>query len=367
MVNHKKFVVTIGSASSEVLFVVKPDKFRLGAKNTLESLKFTIGGSSLNHACRLLAMGVEVFPTLTIADDAVGNNIVKELKRAARKGKISFDFNNLYLQGDKLSTPSTTIICVGLQRTILNVFSKKLIKAFNLHLDKWLEIIKQSNKQVDSVIIGHIHADISTSKEKQGVLTKKIIGNFVSQGTNIYINFGSTQYKFGAQFWDLFLDDIKCFQLNYNEMREFFKSASLSRLKDILNWFKNKCTVIITLGEIGAIARFKNSEKIVVGWPYNLKSNEIKDTTGAGDAFMAGVVASALDIPLDNDYALLKAINNGLLWGAYSCTKFGGANQSPSKKELYNFSLKHQQIFETECIQINKAQRLLWLLDQTLM
>ena len=130
MLSEKRLVVTVGGANGERVLRVDPAKFRLGAKHTMAPPKIIAGGSSVNHACRLLAMGIQVFPVLPIVNDGIGQVIAETLDASANVGNCALDVENLYMEGNDLATPFTTILSVGTQRTILNEFSDSLIKVF---------------------------------------------------------------------------------------------------------------------------------------------------------------------------------------------------------------------------------------------
>ena len=85
--NNNGFVITIGGANTELIL---NSDIRLDEKHVIpqNDRRDTVGGSSLNHTCRLLAMGQPVIPILPIAQDERGDRIVKAIKVAAEKGGI---------------------------------------------------------------------------------------------------------------------------------------------------------------------------------------------------------------------------------------------------------------------------------------
>ncbi|MHA1836241.1 MAG: carbohydrate kinase family protein, partial [Candidatus Odinarchaeia archaeon] len=60
---------------------------------------------------------------------------------------------------------------------------------------------------------------------------------------------------------------------------------------------------------------------------------EVKDTTGAGDAFTAGFISGLL-----RDASLYEAGLTGILTSALTITKIGARNGLPTLKELINFA-----------------------------
>ena len=367
----RKHVVTIGGANGERMILLSPEEFQLGKKHTLAPQKILAGGSSVNHASRLLAAGIGVTPILPVVNDNVGGLIKETLDLSARAGGRKEDFDNIFVSGASLTTPFTTVLSVGPQRSIFNEFPDELIKIFPEHCEKNINIIKglmdinpDHEEKPDAFLIGHIHADRGAFPGQGGGISENVIRTFSERGISIFVNYGSSQYKLGSSRWKHLLDKITCFQLDINEIREFCGDEKLVRLEDILSWFKDRCTLIITMERMGAVARQKGSEDIVLAWPYDLKAGEIIDSTGAGDAFAAGVVFSSLEEPLTSDLALCKALETGRLWGAYACTKLGGASECPTQEEVNVFRANHTLFLETETKSIDKARPMLRILDR---
>ena len=115
---------------------------------------------------------------------------------------------------------------------------------------------------------------------------------------------------------------------------------------------------------IGAVGRLKDSDSVVLAWAYNLSPQDVKDTTGAGDAFAAGLARGALDSPIDDDAALMAAMRRGSLWGAYACTTLGGAKDCPSGAQLQKFARSVDLVLETQAMPLAEAQPTLRLIDR---
>ena len=84
--------------------------------------------------------------------------------------------------------------------------------------------------------------------------------------------------------------------------------------------------VVITLGEKGAF--FANSEE-KFSLPIANLSNPVVDTTGAGDAFNAGLAAALTEGQNIKDSLIFASATAGL-----STTKIGTANSMPSREEI---------------------------------
>ncbi len=368
MTENHRLVVAIGGANGERLLQVAPEQFRLGSKHSLAPQQIMPGGSSVNHACRLLSMGVPVFPIMPVAQDSTGEIIAAALRASASVGGGELVLDGFYMEGEQLSTSFTTIFTIGAQRSIFNEFSDNLIKTFPDHCENQLQKLwttdNRSQLKPGAVMIGHLHADRRDPPGQGGGITERIIRSFAEQKVAIFTNLGSSQYRLGIHRWQHLLDKLACFQLDIDEIRIFGEAQGLNSLEETLDWFQDKCTVIITMERMGAVARLKGSEQVVLAWPYDLNAAEIVDSTGAGDAFAAGVVESSLEVPLQNDASLCRALANGRLWGAYACTTLGGAGRCPSRSDLADFKAGHRLFLETESKSMDEARPLLRILDR---
>lgn len=361
-----RLVITIGSANGERILPIEAARFNLGAKHSLSPQKTMAGGSAVNHACRLLAQGIEVFPILPAADDRVGNIVLDTLIAAAQPSGVRLNSDDLFMTGDGIKTPYTTVLAVGGQLTTINEFPDADVSTFARHWRRRLDVFDAAyGRSPDAVVIGHIHADRDPARGGQGGgITQSVIERFAGDGVPIFANFGRSQYALGVGRWEPLLDRIACFQLDIEEMREFGAAAGLSTLEEILDWFHDRCTVVVTMERMGAVAQLKGSGSVVIGSPYDLRSQHITDPTGAGDAFVAGVVASALSSPLTEAGSLKQAVESGMLWSAYACTTIGGAADCPGAEEIESFHDRHSLAFQTELRPRDLASPLLRLLDR---
>jgi sugar/nucleoside kinase (ribokinase family) len=366
MQRDDKLVITIGSANGERVLPIDAPHFRLGTKHTLSPQKTMAGGSSVNHACRLLAQGVQVFPILPVADDRVGRVVVDTLNSAARRASLSVNYDGFFMTGDDVKTPYTTVLTVSGQRTILNEFPDAIVSRFAQHWRQRLAVFEAAYERTpDAVIVGHIHADRGTSQGGQGGgISQSIIERFAEEGVPVFANFGRSQYALGTTRWEPFLDQLSCFQLDIEEMREFGVNAGLASLEDGLEWFRDKCSIVITMERMGAIAQLKGNDAVIIGGPYDLQPEDVTDATGAGDAFAAGIVASALSCPLTSCEALKRGVETGMLWSAYACTTVGGAADCPDACEIERFRERYPLAFQTESKSRERAGPTLRLLDR---
>lgn len=91
--------------------------------------------------------------------------------------------------------------------------------------------------------------------------------------------------------------------------------------------------IIITLGKDGAIYHFKGKSQIVAG-----KALRPVDTTGAGDAFVSGLLAGLANTPdWKDETALVEVIRKANASGALATTAKGAMSALPNKAELDAF------------------------------
>ena len=362
MTNNGNSVVTIGGATAEKVLNVPHGSGGKDSKTTHSPSPRLAGGGAINHACRLLAAGTPAFPITPACPDSAGKDILETLNQAAAKGGfLGFSEENIFLDSPDLSTPFTTIINRGSSREIHTEFSEDLIAAFENSLVQHLDEL--TGKKVPAVMIGHLQADRRETPGRGGRLTERIIHTFRNTKTMLFANFGAAQYMQGFDKWGTSLGDLTCFQLHINEMRHFLhvRGNHWPNLVEILKWFRTRCNVIITLERMGAIGQSKGSDNLVLTWPYEINP---MDTTGAGDAFGAGVVSFAIECPLVDDEALKHAMERGALFSAFACTTLGGAHDCPSMDELKKFESAGFARLETDIMTVSDAEKVLWLLDR---
>ena len=346
-------VLTLGGANVEHGLPLDGD-FEPDAKYSIDPQPRLAGGSSVNHSCRLLAMGVDVQAVLPLARaDPLTRVILDALAEAARVGGSRHLRKNLEIRGSTLSTPFSTILRQRGSRAVVNEFSPELMNAFRDHVDRQLTRIGElgPRSRPALALIGHVHADRAKPTRRsigfRGAITERILTAPELAGCPKYVNFGSAQYRLGTKRWGRLLrDSVDVFQLDLREMRVFCADAGLRDLSldSILGWFRERCTVVISLERFGVVGQLAGSSTPVAASPYLLE--QVVDSTGAGDAMGAGIVASMLASPFDaaelSDEAratrFAAALGFGRSCGAYACTTLGGAHDCPDLGRLAAFA-----------------------------
>jgi Sugar kinases, ribokinase family len=83
-------------------------------------------------------------------------------------------------------------------------------------------------------------------------------------------------------------------------------------------------TVIVTLGEAGAVARTADG-----GWRIGVPPIDVIDTVGAGDSFVGSLTAA-----LDRGYELPVAFHRAAIAGSLACRKLGAQSSIPHAAEI---------------------------------
>lgn len=337
---NKPNIVVIGGANIEYIVKSKTDIVQ-GSKNFVD-IEELFGGGGLNYALRLMGAGVAVCPLLYLGDDNIGHSIQKSLISHCEPN--SSTYMHIIRDGffiDGLNTIRSLIIVEGQHRTILAQDENNE----NLFLP-YLKSQINSASDITSVVIGHIHNDrMDINENCLDLSTVFAIDYFSSFEKFIYCNLGSTQLEYGFDFWKEKLKLINVLQLNIDEVRLFFKKEDKTPpLLEIINSLSALgISAIITLDKFGAIGFMKNrADTIFLARSVEL-GDDFVDSTGAGDAFCAGMV-SVLDGKCEFSSDEFKgAMEVARSWAVYACKSYGGANHCPSAGTLDAFHQKTNQ------------------------
>lgn len=348
----KHNIVVIGGANLE--YVIKSAQpIEYGGKNSVD-IQELYGGSGVNYALRLLHTGECVYPILFAGADHAGMQIrhvlSSALKRDDPKIRYFIEEHAFFVPG--VTTPRSTIIVEGSRRTILT-HDQNSDNAFRAFIGSRVK----STEDVSALVIGHIHSDKPALGQKEEDLSTLFTMHYYRPKVPlIYANFGSSQIAHGFAFWQKHLSSIDILQLNIYEMKRLFKEEeSYPSLHDIVQKLQSVgLSAIITLDKFGAIGILKgHDDTIFMARPVEL-GEKFVDSTGAGDAFCAGMV-SALngkkEIGID-DYKEAMAIARS--WAVYACMSYGGANSCPNAETIETF---HKEIVKENEVLLYRGER----------
>ncbi len=320
MINNS--ILVIGGANIEYILKSKTNIVQ-GSKNFV-NIEELFGGSGVNYSLRLLSYGEKVFPLLFVGDDSTGRQIYEKLAPFGVDKKTFFVPN--------LQTPRSTIIVEGIHRTILSQDANKK-NIFQAFVAKRIEEIGA----VGAVIIGHIHNDrLDINSEKDTLSTCYILEHFQDTKTClVYANFGASQLEYGFKFWQKYLEKVDIFQLNIHELTEFLSNGTPCNLACLIKKIQAlQINMIITLDKFGAIGIMKDEKNtLFMARPIN-DAEAFVDSTGAGDAYCAGMVSRLKGDKHFSADSFKEAMERGRSWASYACNSYGGANNCPSKEQI---------------------------------
>lgn len=333
-------IAIVGSGNLEMLLHSPScDSITLGAKHSVK-VDDLWGGSGVNFAARLLSVGRVVLPVLTIADDHAGRQIMDSLGFMADKGGIKNETQALWskmnLFNGAVQTPTSVLIIHQGERTV-----------FRQQIETSVEYVTQLESQIDhmysicdapsTLLIGHVPRGLE-SPESIASVVQYAIEKYRNR-TLIYSVFGSSQLRLGWKYWEKQIaDNIDIFQLNLSEAKRFFSDsdqpATIHTVLDCLR--RMRVSAVLTMDKFGALAIHAESDDIYVAWPI-VDANDVIDSTGAGDAFAAGMVSVLSDIgPAFTTHDFVHALVEASRWAGAACTTIGGAGCEPGK-ELASF------------------------------
>jgi sugar/nucleoside kinase (ribokinase family) len=362
-------ILVVGSGNAEHVLQLDTD-LQLGRKHIVTYHEF-IGGSGVNYSMRLIGAGYPVFPILSIGKDRLGRAIKQEIVSAAKKARLpekslGFIDSDEFL-APNIKTPLSTIAVDRMQRTI---FSSQIDggTCFRDYVEKRMDCLcTELSADVGAAIIGHVQADNpELNPSNPGECTRYVIRSFSGKGL-LFANFGNSQICRGARFWEKDLGKLNVFQLNLHEMRMFFgEEDGVTSLSDMVKWFIDRhVTAVVTLDRFGAIGTYRDGrDGVILAWPFEL--DNYVDSTGAGDAFGAGLVSHLCRSAEFSFTDFFNAIGKARVWAAYACTSLGAATNCPDASTLNEFEedllRKHRNPVEIQ--PMDQLDRLLRIIDK---
>ncbi|MDO8587091.1 MAG: carbohydrate kinase family protein [Armatimonadota bacterium] len=336
------YVIAIGSSNIE--YVLWVDKVEVGLKHSIREAAEYVGGSGLNYVSRMLSCGMRAYPVLSTGEDERGEKIRQHILDIAQgrgdsHNVITFlDPSNFF--APKMKTPGTTIVVDGTRRTIFSQQPGGMDEFANFAKARLKAIKTLEEKDPGAVMIGHLYCDYEDEATGKigGECTKYLISRYKDDAL-VFTNFGGTQFKLGSDFWAEDIANVGVFQLSLDEARAFFSGNGVSKsLVDMIEWFRERnVTAVVTLDKFGAVATYKgDDEDLIIAWPFDIEN--IVDTTGAGDAFGAGLVSQLIGKPDFQWGDLCEAVRKAREWAAYACTTPGGCANCPDKQALTMFN-----------------------------
>ena len=340
------YVLAVGGANGE--YTLTPSSpYREGGKHQVRSHPL-YGGSGMNYAAKLMGYGIPTIPILAAGDDALGGEIRAELLRIAAQAGLPRPVSDWvgasHFLVPKARTPRSTIVVAGGRRTIFKeTVALEDRGDFLRHVDRALEALEARGivDRVKAVMIGHLQADEPNGDGPQapGPCTKRIVDYFHARQVPIFANFGDSQLRRGHEAWRPVLEKLEVFQLNADELVRFYgPGLELDAIvQDEMVRRSKYC--VVTMDKFGAlcVGAPERMNGLIVAW--SSKPHKVVDTTGAGDAFLSGVVSYAYEVPeeLQRRQGILRPMARGRLWAEFTCQHLGGASETPDAAKLRAF------------------------------
>jgi sugar/nucleoside kinase (ribokinase family) len=335
-------IAVIGGGNAEYLLILDQD-INLGQKYVIDEAMELIGGGGVNTSARLLATCHEAYPILSIGNDGPGRMIragLGEIAHKARLPKRLLEFiasDDFFVQN--LKTASTTILVQKAKRTAFTHTTDGNENSLSEFLLRRLRDVEINTGNAPGAIrISHINKfRNSQSPAAAGEVIKSIIEDYHNRSL-LMVNLGTSQIRLGVNYWENLLGNVDIVQLNLHEAKALFMQEYPNpSLRQIVEWFrKREITVVITLSKFGAVGSYKNGKDgLIFAWP--IETDTFVDSTGAGDAFSAGMVSELCKKPNFGFADFHSALNSAKFWATYACTTLGGAGDCPSMEKLVRF------------------------------
>lgn len=373
-------ILVVGSAVVENVLTV-PNDIQIGEKQPV-SRKELVGGSGVNYTCRLMCLGIPVLPILPLKNDLGGQKVRDHLFNLAQNSNqpqyvTDFIQSDDFFWNEMKKTPQSTILISGKRRSIFTEefqggkgFRGFVANRINV-INKLAEVFKFS---IGAVMIGHVQADKFGKGSSRGNVTRYLLKEF-GDNCKVFANFGKSQYQLGNSFWKTEVKKVTLFQLSLSEAKEFFEADGITlgrsenpvvrSLDKIISWFSQEgITAVITLDKFGAIATVKTKpELIYFAWPFEIR--DFVDSTGAGDAFLSGLVSELFQEATITDDNFLRAIEKARICAAYACREEGAANNCPTQNQLDKYRETLREFWYTQRVKLEtEGQLVLKLLDK---
>nr|VFK46564.1 MAG: Sugar or nucleoside kinase, ribokinase family [Candidatus Kentron sp. SD] len=348
-------IAIVGSGNLEMLLhSPRTERIILGEKHSVR-VETLWGGSGVNFARRLLSTGHIVLPVLPIAEDHAGKQIRDAMKMSAREGgiweKIHEYWGQLKLFNSSVKTPTSVLVIHESERTAFRQQAKTK-EGYPNQLKAQIDSLYSFCDSPSALLVGHVPRG-NESPESIAEVLDYLLGKYRNR-TLIYAVLGSSQLQLGWKFWETRIkDDIDIFQLNLSEAKRFFSDGDRPATVEIVldHLREMNVSTVLTMDKFGAIATFSRSNDIFVVWPL-IDSSDVYDSTGAGDAFAAGMISVLAGVGKGfSGHDFETALAEGAKWAGAACRTAGGSGYAPGK-ELSTFIENN-----TECKRNNVETR----------
>ena len=269
--NNEKKIVCIGITVLDILISGIDEDIFKRVSTDVEHIKCQIGGDALNESVILAALGHKSILMGTVGNDMWGEYILKQLKLRG------VDTDAVFVEPSLPTVVSTVLVNTNGERNFL--VSKKNSAAFDEKCLNYNVI-----ESADAVSIGSVFYN--------GILDSHLKSILTLAKKNHALTFGDVSYRRGYTL-DKAKEYLHLFDYlvpNFEEARGLTGEEKLESVAcRILDYgVKN---VVIKMGEKGCYIQNAKGKIMVPA----IKADHVVDTTGAGDSFLAGLIAGTLE------------------------------------------------------------------------
>jgi sugar/nucleoside kinase (ribokinase family) len=281
-------------------------------------MKFIPGGSAANIASNLSMLSIKGIYIGVIGNDFSATICLDDLK------KRNVDVSNV-IQTDKDSTAFSVILKTewGRDRSIL------AYKGAN-NLIKPSDIKEEVFKNIDGFAWTSITSENGCEAINKAITLTKKVGKKVFAAPSMSI------IKHNPEWAKILISKSNVVSFNKEEASEFTKKSSTI---DILNKIYNMGVEIVSItdGANGSTV-FDGNQMIRT----NIFKTSIKDTTGAGDAFMSGIIVS-----LFMGFSLPKLCKIATAMSALECSEIGVREGIPNNISALEDFINKNEVEQT--------------------
>lgn len=308
-------VMCVGIATCDVLLKVRTDNFLKEDTTIADAIVVSTGGDALNVSVNLSKMGISSAVCAKIGRDKYGRLIKETLEREGVDGKW------LCEREDSSTSVSTVIISEGGKRNF--IFFPGATSEFTYE-----DVNLKCLNEIKVLDIGSYFALPSF----EGMKMQKLLSYAKELGIITVMDVTNNPQKKDLEKLESVLPYIDYF------IPSFAEATALTGTNDIeesISVFRKlgARTVIVKLGEEGAVGNEGENCIYVPATP-----DFPVDTTGAGDCFVAGIIASIL-----KGFSMKEAMVFACKAAGLSITQIGATTATTAFEEIYK---RHSAYYE---------------------
>lgn len=264
--NEKKKIVISGYVSMDHMLHVNP-KVQSGQTSLVKNRTFQetyFGGCSVNIACGLRRLGMDARPMIRVGQDFAATGFKSYLE------SIHMPIDHIQVVENEMT--STCYLLQDSEGEHITLFYPGAMD------EKYAENIPAA--QLEEASLGVI--TVASYKDNRYFFDR-------CQELGIPVAFGMKDDRsaFPKQFLKELLDKSRIIFMNESESQMLRKTFALQELSDLLSGSQDKI-LIVTKGRQGSSYYEKRSGEIYTGSVDICRPHTVVDTTGSGDAYMAG-------------------------------------------------------------------------------